>query len=152
MDNDELDKYAKEIVRITYQLERVCKSKEVIFCKDLEITPSEFRFLRHIKESKEVNAKDIADIMDSTAPRISKLLKDLQEKNYITIKKYKNDKRYSLISLSKKGDIFINEIMNEYIEFHKDLLSPICDKEDLPKMIKTLITFENTLTNFCSIN
>ena len=151
MNNDILEGYAKEIVKITYKLEKVCNSKEVMFCKDLEITPAEFRFLRHIKECKEVNAKDMAGIMDSTAPRISKLLKDLQEKNYIKVTKDEKDKRYSFISLSTKGDEFIGSIMSKYIDFHKNMLLSLDKKEDLPKMIETLSAFENTLNNFCSI-
>lgn len=151
MDNDVLEKYAKDLVRITYKLQKACNAKEVLFCKDLEITPAEFRFLRHIKDSKEVNAKDMVDIMDTTAPRISKLIKDLQEKNYIKTKKDKKDKRYSFISLSNKGNMFIGDIMNEYIEFHKNMLRSIDNKEDLPDMIQTLTAFENTLSNSCSI-
>lgn len=151
MSNDILEHYAEEIVRITYKLKKVCNSKEVLFCKDLEITPAEFRFLRHIKELKTVNAKDMADMMDTTAPRISKLLKDLEEKNYIKITKDAKDKRYSLISLSNKGNIFIDNIMSKYIDFHKNMLLSIDKQEDLPKMIETLNAFENTLNNFCSI-
>ena len=151
MKNNILNKYAQDIVRITYNLERLCNAKEIIFCKDLEITPSEFRFLRYIKEYKEINAKNIANIMNSTAPRISKLLRDLQQKDYIIITKDIKDKRYSLISLSNKGEIFINGIMDKYIKFHKNILLSVNKEEDLSKMIKTLSDFEKTLSSFCFI-
>ena len=150
MNNDLLNHCAREMVNLTYQLEKVCGSKEILFCKDLEITPSEFRFLRHIKEWDEINAKDIATIMNSTAPRVSKLLNDLKKKDFVKINKDNKDKRYSLVSLSKKGALFIDNIMDKYIKFHEDMLFYVNkDGEDLSKIITTLKDFETMIGNFC---
>ena len=68
---------------------------------------------------------------------MTKVLKKLEEKEYITRVDNQNDKRSKLVQLSKKGEILLNKALKDVVDLEKDFFSPLDEKEQ--KTLKELI-------------
>ena len=143
-----LEGYAKEISKLTFEMEKVCRNKETIFCDTINITPVEFRCLRYLLKSDFALAKDLAFDMDLTPSRVTKLLNSLEEKTYVVREISTSDRRIIKINLTHKGECFAKDIQEKYIRFHENILCTIEDEKQLENMLCSLKSFQQILESF----
>jgi len=60
---------------------------------------------------------------------MTKVLKRLESKEYITRIDNVNDKRSKLVQLTKNGDKVLSEALKDVVDLEKDFFSPLDDKE-----------------------
>ena len=143
-----LKQYAKDISKLTFEMEKVCRTKEVFFCNSINLTPVEFRCLRYLLNANFPQVKELASEMELTPSRITNLLNSLEKKDYIVREISKEDRRIIQVTLTDMGDIFAKNINKEYIKFHEEILSSIDDKNQIEEMLTSLQSFQYTLENF----
>ncbi len=68
---------------------------------------------------------------------MTKVLKKLEEKEYILRIDNEHDKRSKLVQLSKKGEILLNKALKDVVDLEKDFFSPLDEKEQ--KTLKELM-------------
>ncbi len=149
--NIRYDEHAKVIAELTYEVEKSCHKKEVLFCNSKGVSPMEFRCLRYLVDNNFTSIKDLADEVGVTPPRITTLLNKLESKNLIERKINFDDRRIIKVSLSKKGVEFAKNICDEYLEFHRSILESM-NNDDLDGLFKNLTVFHKTLSNFLNKN
>jgi len=148
IDKNNLTQYAKNISRLTFEMEKVCRNKEVFFCDTIHLTPVEFRCLRYLLKDTFPQIKELASEMNLTPSRVRNLLNSLEKKAYVLRKISSKDRRIIQVNLTETGRIFANDIQDKYIKFHKDILSSIDDETNLLNMLTSMKTFQTTLEEF----
>jgi DNA-binding MarR family transcriptional regulator len=125
-DNETFDReQAKLLANLTLQMEKFCQVKESFFATKFNLTPVEFKCLRLIRDNILVTTKILAQQMQLTPGRITHLLNSLESKNMVIRKMDLNDRRSTLISLTQKAETFLNDIIEEYITLHEEILKHI---------------------------
>lgn len=146
--NDSLKDYAQNISTLTFEMEKVCRTKEVLFCDSINITPVEFRCLRYLLNSSFALAKDLAQNMDLTPSRVTNLLNSLEKKGYVIREISSKDRRVININLTQVGQSFAEDIQSKYVKFHENILLTIEDETQLKEMLCSLKSFQQILENF----
>ena len=148
IDKDNLTQYAKNISRLTFEMEKVCRTKEVFFCDSINLTPVEFRCLRYLLKDTFPQVKELASQMDLTQSRVTNLLNSLEKKGYVLREISSSDRRIIQVTLTSIGKDFANDIQNKYIKFHEDILSSVENETNLLNMLTSMKTFQTTLETF----
>jgi len=143
-----LKQYAQDISQITFDMEKVCRTKEDIFCNSINVTSVEFRCLRYLLKSSFTLVKDLATDMDLTPPRVTTLLNSLEKKAYLTREVALNDRRVVKVNLTENGKIFAKDISKRYVKFHENLLSLMKDENQIKEILENLKCFQQTLEIF----
>lgn len=146
--SSQLEEYAKNIAKLTCDIEKVCRAKEVLFCESINLTPVEFRCLRYLLQNDFTQVKDLASNMDLTPSRITSLLNSLEKKHYVIRQISPDDRRIIKVTLTDIGKSFAKEVQAKYITFHQEILSTMDDKTKLEGMLASLNTFKQTLETF----
>ncbi len=81
--------------------------------------------LAHLSKAKEVKSSDLAISLGASRARITCILNDLEKDMLITRKKTSDDKRITLISLTKKGEDLVNAKINDMKEVIDSVLSDV---------------------------
>lgn len=147
-----LTDYANDISKLTFEMEKVCRTKEVFFCNSINITPVEFRCLRYLLKAIFPQVKELANNMDLTPSRITSLLNSLEKKGYVVREIAKEDRRIIKVTLTPIGRDFAQNVQNKYVKFHEDILSSIDDENKLENMLFSLQNFQITLETFLNQN
>jgi len=150
--NEHLTVYANVISKLTFEMEKVCRTKEVFFCDSINITPVEFRCLRYLLKATFAQLKELASNMDLTPSRVTSLLNSLEKKGYIIREIDKEDRRIIKVALTSIGRDFAKNIQDKYVKFHEDILSSIDDENKLENMLFSLKNFQMTLETFLNKN
>ncbi len=149
--NSKYDEHAKIIAELTYEVEKSCHRKEVLFCNSKGVSPMEFRCLRYLFDNNFISMKDLANEVGVTPPRITTLLNKLESKSLIKRKINFYDRRIIKVSLTKNGTKFAKKICDEYLEFHKSILISM-NSDELEGLFKNLTIFHKVLSNFLNEN
>lgn len=150
--NGDLTGYANDISKLTFEMEKVCRTKEVFFCDSINITPVEFRCLRYLLKANFAQLKVLASDMDLTPSRVTSLLNSLEKKGYIIREIDKEDRRIIKVALTSIGRDFAKNVQDKYVKFHEDILSSIDDENKLENMLFSLKNFQITLETFLNKN
>jgi DNA-binding MarR family transcriptional regulator len=143
-----LQNYATNIAKLTFDMEKICRTKEVLFCDSIDLTPVEFRCLRYLLKANFSQVKDLANDMNLTPPRITSLLNSLEEKKYVSRVIASDDRRIIKVTLTSLGEEFATEIQKKYVKFHEDILSSIENENELEEILASLKSFQNILETF----
>lgn len=120
---------AKLIANLTLQMEKFCQIKENFFASKFNLTPTEFRCLRAIKEAEVVTSKELSKTMNLSPGRITHLLNSLDNKQLINREIYKQDRRSIKVTLTETAVSFIDNIINEYQKLHEQILKFLPESE-----------------------
>ncbi|BBF43895.1 transcriptional regulator, MarR family [Lachnospiraceae bacterium KM106-2] len=131
---------AKELVSILHNFKKLgCRHQK-------ETTQTETFIMmmisRHEEENKIIKVSDIAHHLNNTMPAISRMLKQLEQKNYIVRTTDANDRRSVIIKLTEEGrkvvasqTEMLDQLTNRVVErFGSD------DLEELIELIKKMQT------------
>ena len=75
-----------------------------------DVTEQQWRVMRVLQEIDELDAGDLAVAASILAPSLSRILKTLETKGFITTRKDPEDGRRALIRLTEDGDRFLRKI------------------------------------------
>jgi len=140
--------FAKSIANLTLDMEKVCRTKETYFCDKINITPVEFKCLRYLLENSFPQVKELASHMSLTAARVTNLLNSLEKKEYIKRTISHMDRRVIQVQLTVSGKKFANNVQDEYIKFHQEIIESIGDEAELMNLLESIKTFKTTLETF----
>jgi len=151
IEDDRLEKFSIDLSKLTYEMQKICSLKETYFCKSINLTPIEFRCLRYLYKNNFLSVNELAKKMGLTPSRVTTLLNSLEEKEYIKRDISPNDRRIIKVSLTDEGEHFTKDIRDKYINFHKEILSLIEDKDDIGDLLKNLNNFQSIMKEFMKI-
>ncbi len=146
--DENLKQYAADISKLTFDMQKVCNTKEVFFCKSINLTPIEFRCLRYLLKTTFSQVKDLAENMDLTPSRITNLLNSLEKKGHLLREISDKDRRIIKVTLTTEGKEFATDIKDKYIKYHEDILSSIENETQLKDMLYNLKNFQIILESF----
>lgn len=77
------------------------------------VTEQQWRVLRVIHERSELDATDLARMASVLPPSLSRILKTLESRQFITLRRDSDDGRRTLAGLTPDGETFIRKIAPE---------------------------------------
>lgn len=128
----ELNKHAEKLADLTFTLLANCQEKEVRLAEIHNLTQAEFRCLRLFGSDESLNNKQIAERMNLSPSRLTRIIDGLVKKEYILREIDPNDRRNMRVSLSKKGQLLTHQLNKAYIEIHKEILQDIDENQHEP--------------------
>ncbi|MBV7378422.1 homoprotocatechuate degradation operon regulator HpaR [Maritimibacter dapengensis] len=85
------------------------------------VTEQQWRVLRVLDEADSIDASELAEGAAILAPSLSRILKTLETRGFIELRKDPGDGRRSLISLTRAGSAFLAEVAPESAEIYKEI-------------------------------
>jgi DNA-binding MarR family transcriptional regulator len=106
-------------------LTRMCNIKEAHFASGFNLTSGEFRLLKLFAFRNEYSIKELCGLLNLTPGRITHLVSSLEKKKLILRKINKTDKRNVTITLNSAGRVYIQNVFQSHIRFHKSILAKV---------------------------
>ncbi len=116
---------ASRLANLTFSLLANCQEKEVHLAKLHRLTQAEFRCLRLFGTDESLNNKTIAERMNLSPSRLTRINDGLVKKRYIRREIDPNDRRNMRVNLSKKGKSLVQQLIKDYVDIHKEILQDI---------------------------
>lgn len=111
-------------------MDTICKIRDIYkaigefeedFIKRFDLSLNEGMLLCYLQEKGELTSTTLAKELQLTCSNTSKLIKSVEEKEYIERKLGTQDKREMYFSLTSKGDNILNHIKTSNIDLPKEL-------------------------------
>ena len=118
-------KNAEILANLTFNLLARCQEKDARLAEEHRLLEAEFKCLRLMGSEEGLNNKDIAERMNLSASRITRIIDGLVKKGYMQREIDKSDRRNMKISLSRRGKNLTNKLNDAFIEVHSDILQEI---------------------------
>lgn len=128
----ETNSTAERLANLTFNLLANCQEKEVRLADVHGLTQAEFRCLRLFGADENLNNKQIAERMSLSPSRLTRIIDGLVKKEYIVREIDPNDRRNMRVSLSKKGQLLVQQLNRAYIDIHQDILQDIEREQHKP--------------------
>ena len=116
---------AEHLANLTFSLLANCQEKEVRLATIHNLTQAEFRCLRLFGTDESVNNKKIAERMNLSPSRLTRIIDGLVEKEYIVREIDPEDRRNMRVMLSKRGRQLVNQLNKAYVQIHSEILQDI---------------------------
>jgi MarR family transcriptional regulator, 2-MHQ and catechol-resistance regulon repressor len=116
---------AYQLADLTFHLLTHCREKEIRFAEKHGLTQAEFRCLRYFGTNECMSNKEIAERMKLTQGRLTRIIDSLIVKNYMMREIDPGDRRFMRVNLSENGNIILEQLNNDYVDVHRDILSGI---------------------------
>ncbi len=123
---------AERLANLTFSLLANCQEKEVRLATIHNLTQAEFRCLRLFGTDESVNNKRIAERMNLSPSRLTRIIDGLVEKEYIVREIDSEDRRNMRVMLSKKGKQLVNQLNKAYVQIHNEILQDIDTSQHEP--------------------
>lgn len=129
------NKNAEMLANLTFNLLARCQEKESRLAKQHNLLEAEFKCLRLMSSEENPNNKEIAEKMNLSPSRITRIMDGLIKKGYMFREINNADRRNMVLSLSKRGKNLTTRLNNAFIEIHQDILNEIDEKQHAPLII-----------------
>ncbi len=116
---------AERLANLTFNLLANCQEKEVRLAEVHNLTQAEFRCLRLFGKDENLNNKNIAERMNLSPSRLTRIIDGLVEKEYINREIDPTDRRNMRVSLSRKGKQLVRQLNKAYVNIHNEILEDI---------------------------
>ncbi len=116
---------AERLADLTFSLLQRCQEKEARLAEEHGLFHAEFRCLRLMDSEGSLNNKDIAERMNLSPSRITRIMDGLVKKGYMQREINKGDRRNMKISLSRRGKILTNKLNKAFVDLHSEILQDI---------------------------
>ncbi len=123
---------AIKLADLTFKLLANCQEKEARLADQYGLTQAEFRCLRLFGTDETINNKQIAERMQLSPSRLTRIIDGLVSKGYMMREIEPNDRRNMRVSLSKNGVLIVQQLNNAYINIHKEILEDIDQPQHKP--------------------
>ena len=124
-----INKNAEMLANLTFNLLARCQEKESRLAEKHNLFEAEFRCLRLMSSEENQNNKEIAEKMNLSPSRITRIMDGLVKKGYMVREIDNTDRRNMILSLSKKGKNLTTRLNNAFIEIHQEILNEIDEKQ-----------------------
>jgi len=121
----ETNSTASRLANLTFSLLANCQEKEVHLAELHGLTQAEFRCLRLFGTDESLNNKTIAERMNLSPSRLTRIIDGLVKKFYIRREIDSNDRRNMKVNLSKKGKSLVQQLNKAYVDIHEEILLDI---------------------------
>jgi DNA-binding MarR family transcriptional regulator len=135
MQKTDINSDAFKLADLTFHLLAHCRDKEIFFAEKHGLTQAEFRCLRYFGRNECMNNKQISERMKLTPGRLTRIIDSLINKNYLMREIDLADRRYMRVNLSKEGTSLIQQLDNDYVDIHRDILSGIELQQQKPLIV-----------------
>ena len=113
MDNDyELLLLSNQVCFPTYAVANKILRRYQPLLKELNLTYTQYVTMMVLWEKESVNEKDLVNALYLKANTLTDLLKNLEKKGFVSIKKAENDKRNIVICLTEEGRKLKDQAVN----------------------------------------
>jgi DNA-binding MarR family transcriptional regulator len=131
---------AELIANLTFSLLAKCQEKEDRLAEQHGLFQVEFRCLRLLGLDEKLNNKMLAERMDLSPSRITRIIDGLVKKGYMIREIDKDDRRNVVVSLSRRGKNLSNKLYSAFIRIHSEILEEInvSQHESLIKAMSSL--------------
>jgi DNA-binding MarR family transcriptional regulator len=136
------NKTAECIADLTFNLLARCQAKENWLAEQRGLFQAEFKCLRLFGCDKSLNCKEIANRMNLSQGRITRIIDGLEKKGYMKREIDPTDRRNMRVTLSRRGRILTNKLDREFTDMHYEILQDI----DVSKHKSLIATMEHLLT------
>ncbi len=116
---------AERLANLTFSLLARCQDKEAWLAKEHGLFQAEFKCLRLLDVDENLNNKEIAERMNLSPSRLTRVVDGLVKKGYMKREINPNDRRNMKLSLSRRGKILTNKLDQAYIDVHREILQDI---------------------------
>ena len=116
---------AERLANLTFSLLANCQEKEVRLAEAHNLTQAEFRCLRLFGKDENLNNKHIAERMNLSPSRLTRIIDGLVKKEYINREIDPSDRRNKKVNLSRKGKQLVHQLNKAYIDIHNEILEDI---------------------------
>ena len=120
---------AQKLADITFKLKKICNEKESFFASQFDLAAMEFRCLKYLKDVDYLVVKDLAEQMNLTPSRITRLITSLEKKGLIIRELDLEDRRNVRVMINPKNQKFVEEMDRKHTELHADILSQMPAKK-----------------------
>ena len=134
-----VNKNAEMLANLTFNLLARCQEKESYLAEKNKLLEAELKCLRLMGSQRSLNNSEIAEKMNLSPSRITRIMDGLVEKGYMIREINKIDRRNMILSLSKKGRNLTDKLNRAFLEIHKEILEEI----DISKHESLIIAMEN---------
>ncbi len=121
----ETNSTASRLANLTFNLLANCQEKEVHLAELHGLTQAEFRCLRLFGTDESLNNKTIAERMNLSPSRLTRIIDGLVKKRYIRRDIDSNDRRNMKVNLSTKGKSLVQQLNKAYVDIHEEILLDI---------------------------
>ena len=121
----ETNSTASRLANLTFSLLANCQEKEVHLAELHGLTQAEFRCLRLFGTDESLNNKTIAERMNLSPSRLTRIIDGLVKKRYIRRNIDSNDRRNMKVVLSTKGKALVQQLNKAYVDIHEEILMDI---------------------------
>ena len=138
MKNDEL------IFDLIFQLEKKYQQEKDSFIQSINISQAEYNLFICLKNCEHFNSYSIADKMNLSLSRVSRIIDKMVKNNYLTRQTNKKDRRAIDIEITEKGEVITEKISDFILSKSSEIenklnISDINDiKINLSKLINIL--------------
>ncbi len=116
---------ASRLADLTFKLLANCQEKEARLAESYGLTQSEFRCLRLFNRDDILNNKQVAERMNLSPSRLTRIIDGLVAKGYIIRQIEPSDRRNMKVTLSKRGKVIVQKLNDAYVKIHKEILEDI---------------------------
>jgi len=116
---------AAYIAELTFQLLKNCQEKEARYAREQEISVPQFRCLRHLYQSPRATVKQLAENMNLTSSRITRIVDKLLEQNLVIRQEGAADRRIFIVDLTYQGKVVAEKLYEGYNKLHEEIFSTI---------------------------
>lgn len=132
MNIENINTNANKLADLTFSLLASCQEKEIHLADQYGLTQAEFRCLRLFSADESLNNKQIAERMNLSPSRLTRIIDGLVRKEYITREIDNSDRRNMKVTLSKKGVLLVQLLNKAYVDIHREILQDIEETQHKP--------------------
>ena len=129
---EEISKNAGMLAELTFSLLATCQEKETRLAEQHGLTQAEFRCLRSFGTEESLNNKKIAERMNLSPSRLTRIIDRLVRKDYVVREINNTDRRNMSVSLSGKGMQVVQLLNQSYLDIHREILEDIEETQHTP--------------------
>jgi len=129
------------IADLTFRLLSYCQKKEALFAKRFDISVASFRCMRHLHEHQEATVKQLAENMDLSSSRLTRIIDELVKSEFVLRIEHQSDRRIFIIRLTQKGKELAEDLYNNFNRLHEEILSsiPVSNQKMIVESIKRIL-------------
>ena len=86
-----------------------------------DVTEQQWRVIRVLSEAGMLDASEVADKASILAPSLTRMIRSLEERGFITKHKDKADGRRVLLRITPAGQAMVDEVMPESLKVYADI-------------------------------
>lgn len=128
---------AYTLAQLTLQLVGTCQRRQEMIAEEAHLALSEFKCLRAFGTDTSLTVKEIAERMNLTSSRLTRIIDGLVEKNYATRHMDEIDRRIINVVLNDEGRSVASRVSAECVRVYEKVLEDI-DPEVRARIIEAI--------------